>query len=94
VAGDGASAGSNASTNITASQPSAPTVSGASADNPLAAQDIYGNTSAGMFRPQWEDPNATSQLPRYERRNAESWRELDEDWDEIEGHRAAEPMGS
>jgi hypothetical protein len=48
---DGASAGSNAEHSGAASQPAGPTVSGASIDNPLIADDFLGDTNAGTRLP-------------------------------------------
>jgi len=50
---DGASAGSNAAHAVSADQTGGPTVSGASADNPLIANDLLGDTNAGTRPPSY-----------------------------------------
>jgi len=62
---DGASAGSNADHSVAASQPAGPTVSGASIDNPLIADDLLGDTNAGtrLPTPKTERVRATSDMP-------------------------------
>lgn len=47
----GASASLNEPGAVAASQPAGPTVSGASVDNPLAADEIFGDTNAGTRTP-------------------------------------------